>query len=406
MSAHKKIMTLLGLVMLLLGGCSGETVSFSQSPAAASEPETAIETAVPERGSIQDSSLTTQQQSLILDFFNTSYQSLAALQLQPLDDYFSNAEAAQSASLLLNYEIEVRKSQILDYHLDDYDFELEVVRVEEDEDGVTHIMLNENSVENFTALPGVDSCRYERFHWFVLSTDEQGQLLIEHYVHFSPIAMMLLQEGVDLEQTDQLSQILDELLQQLQASVSQLQTETEAVELPTVDHSYDSEQALAYARQYVNERNEAWQDYGRSGGNCQNYASQCLLAGGIPMDLEGSAVWKWYSDALYKDNTSRGRSSSWTGVDEFMQYAAANEGFGLAALSDAPWLSGQPGDLIHLGVLGEWRHTAMICERIVNEAGETVDYLVVSNTQNLQDYPVSLYGYTQFQLTRIAGWND
>ena len=87
-------MTLLGLVMLLLGGCSGETVSFSQSPAAASEPETAIETAVPERGSIQDSSLTTQQQSLILDFFNTSYQSLAALQLQPLDDYFSNAEAA------------------------------------------------------------------------------------------------------------------------------------------------------------------------------------------------------------------------------------------------------------------------------------------------------------------------
>ena len=48
----------------------------------------------------------------------------------------------------------------------------------------------------------------------------------------------------------------------------------------------------------------------------------------------------------------------------------------------------------------------MICERIVNEAGETVDYLVVSNTQNLQDYPVSLYGYTQFQLTRIAGWND
>ena len=39
-------------------------------------------------------------------------------------------------------------------------------------------------------------------------------------------------------------------------------------------------------------------------------------------------------------------------------------------------------------------------------SGETVDYLVVSNTQNLQDYPVSLYGYTQFQLTRIAGWND
>ena len=146
--------------------------------------------------------------------------------------------------------------------------------------------------------------------------------------------------------------------------------------------------------------------YKRQGGNCQNYASQCLLAGGIPMGLEGSAVWKWYSDALYNDNTSRGRSSSWTGVDEFMQYAAANEGFGLAALSDAPWLSGQPGDLIHLGVLGEWRHTAMICERIVNEAGETGDYLVVSNTQNLQDYPVSLYGYTQFQLTRIAGWND
>ena len=50
-------------------------------------------------------------------------------------------------------------------------------------------------------------------------------------------------------------------------------------------------------------------------------------------------------------------------------------------------------------VMLKWPKAAMLVPELTVTASKF-------NTQNLQDYPVSLYGYTQFQLTRIAGWND
>ena len=56
-------------------------------------------------------------------------------------------------------------------------------------------------------------------------------------------------------------------------------------------YAYDRQAAAAYADRYVDERNDAWPDYAGSGGNCQNFASQVLLAGGIPMDIYGCLLY-------------------------------------------------------------------------------------------------------------------
>ena len=124
------------------------------------------------------------------------------------------------------------------------------------------------------------------------------------------------------------------------------------------------------------------------------------------MDLSGEQVWKWYSDVVSNDRSASGRSSSWTGVDSFVAYAEQNSGYGLSAVTDAPYYSGQPGDLIQMGTEDNWRHTVMIGSLVENEEGETIDYLVYSNTGDLKNYPASLYGYPEYMLTRIAGWND
>ena len=93
-------------------------------------------------------------------------------------------------------------------------------------------------------------------------------------------------------------------------------------------------------------------------------------------------------------------------MEEFLSYAGENAGgYGLAAVPDAPYYSGEPGDVIHLGRDGEWRHTVLIVDT-VEEDGETVDYLIDSNTADLRNFPVSAYAYTDQLLIRICGWNE
>ena len=100
------------------------------------------------------------------------------------------------------------------------------------------------------------------------------------------------------------------------------------------------------------------------------------------------------------------RSGSWASVSQFLQYASSNTGFGLAALVNAPYYTGRPGDLIQMGTEGSWRHVVIIRDLVTDGAGNTVDYLIHSNTNDMKNYPASLYGYPVFSLTRIAGWNS
>ena len=43
--------------------------------------------------------------------------------------------------------------------------------------------------------------------------------------------------------------------------------------------SYDREAAVAYARRFALSRNPAYYDFSDLGGDCTNFASQCIYAG-------------------------------------------------------------------------------------------------------------------------------
>lgn len=45
--------------------------------------------------------------------------------------------------------------------------------------------------------------------------------------------------------------------------------------------SYDPNKAIAYARQWAKSRNPNYHDYSGEGGDCANFVSQCLIAGGF-----------------------------------------------------------------------------------------------------------------------------
>ena len=76
---------------------------------------------------------------------------------------------------------------------------------------------------------------------------------------------------------------------------------------PVYAQGYDPAAAVAYAQQWAPGRNTAvFGDYSRVGGDCCNFASQCLAAGGLTMDdtwysTEGKGSLAWISSTrLYR----------------------------------------------------------------------------------------------------------
>ena len=351
--------------------------------------------------------LSEEQEQLILDYMNLYFASLEDFEPQEeIAALFSDEEQAALADSAIDFQIGLRQMQDADYTLASWSYSLTLNEITQEEDGSLHILARENNTQNFNQNPEIASERYGGYHLFELEQME-GSWKIRSHMMFDAVYMMLWSEGGGEEAALRYAEAVPEYLRLAQEQLQEREAdrEREPGELQA-QYAYDRQAAAAYADRYVDERNDAWPDYAGSGGNCQNFASQVLLAGGIPMDIYGDAVWKWYSDEVSNSPGAQGRSSSWTGVNQFVEYAAANTGYGLVAETEAPYFSGEPGDLLHMGIDGDWGHTVVIASAVTNGQGEVVDYLVDSNTGNLRNYPASLYGYPEIILTRIGGWNE
>ena len=174
----------------------------------------------------------------------------------------------------------------------------------------------------------------------------------------------------------------------------------------TCDNEYDRTKALNYAKKYVTESNSEWSNYSEYGGNCQNFASQVIYNGGIPMDLQGNAIWKYYGDTLSETKSKFGRSTSWTGVTYFYDYAKANKGYGLCAEVDINPFYAEAGDIGQVGYNNIYKHTVVITGNIKDKNGKIADLLINSNSINLENYPFSGYVYPNKRIIKILGWNE
>ena len=345
--------------------------------------------------------LSKEQEAAILAYMTAAYEALARLEEPDFSTLFTNQAQAQASQSGIILQIGLRTLiDEVDYSLTGYSYTLNCGQTVWREDGTVEMNALETCVQNFAQFPGVDSERGRNFHHFVLEETAEGWLIQEHMQYDILYGQLMESEynwRGDFSQAyvDAMPAYLESLRAAHAARESQRGA---ALELPQADEPYNREAALAYADQYAMDRNPEWADFSSSGGNCQNYVSQCLLAGGIPVDPYGDAVWT-YGSGEYQ------RSTSWAGVISFLRYARNNTGFGLVSLPDAPYYSGQPGDLIQMGTEESWHHVVIIRDVVTDEAGNPIDYLINSNTNDMSSYPASLYGYPVFSLTRVIGWN-
>ncbi len=414
----KQLILLACFACLALGGCTspeelpagpaGSVSAPSASQAALSgqpEPTAAPEAPTPlGSGTIQYDAgaapLTSGQEAAIHAYMTAAYEALARLQEPDFSALFSDQTQARASESGIALQIGLRTLiDGVDYSLTGYSYTLNCRETIQREDGTVEMNALETSVQNFAQFPGVDSERGRNFHSFVLEETADGWRIRSH-MQYDTLYGQLMDGGDwrgDFAQA--YTDAMPEFLAQLRAAYAQREAERgQGSTLPAADEPYDRTAALAYAGQYAMSRNANWADFSYSGGNCQNYVSQCLLAGGIPVDPYGDAVWT-YGDG------SRERSGSWASVTQFLQYASGNTGFGLVSQVGAPYYTGEPGDLIQMGTEEGWHHVVIIGDLVTDEAGNTVDYLIHSNTNDMKNYPASLYGYPVFALTRIAGWN-
>lgn len=424
------------IILLLLSGCMGGTSqtagsaiqdapteslpSVSEPPPAVTQPIESTVSPEPVPMSISykgngtvtyaDSGagrLTTDQEALLCDYMNTYYTSLALLKARDTSRLFAEDALSQAENdrLVLEALIAIRAMQNTDLSLSGYLFRLTVqsIQKEENTDDI-RIRAQEYSVQNFTAYPGVDSESFNVGHNFLLTPVDDGWRIREHRQSGS-INRVLLGGWRQTESADVKTNV-KRVLADARLAVERRGSGGAITEVQ-FDNAYDRESAAAYARKWADGNNDVWPVYDRLGGNCQNFTSQAIHAGGIPMDYTAPAQWKWYGDTPNASFTPTGRSPAWSGVSEFLSYVKNNSGYGMVAVADTPYYTGEIGDIIHLSEDGEdWPHTVMITGVMTDDRGDIVDYLVASNTADLRDFPVSAYYYTHQMLIKIYGWNN
>ena len=75
---------------------------------------------------------------------------------------------------------------------------------------------------------------------------------------------------------------------------------------------YNRAAAVAYAHKWAFSRNPAFYDFSDIGGNCTNFASQCLYAGSGVINF--TPVFGWYYINV------NDRAPAWTGVNELYRF--------------------------------------------------------------------------------------
>jgi len=108
--------------------------------------------------------------------------------------------------------------------------------------------------------------------------------------------------------------------------------------------------AVEYARKWAFARNPKYMDFSNLGGDCTNFVSQCLVAGGLSMDYRVPMGW------FYKSPNSR--AAAFTGVQFLYNYLVNNKRAVEVEISQA-----EIGDVIQLSFDGEkFGHSLIVVE--------------------------------------------
>jgi hypothetical protein len=158
---------------------------------------------------------------------------------------------------------------------------------------------------------------------------------------------------------------------------------------------YNRESARNYALKWALSRNSQFYDYSGLGGDCTNFASQVLYAGGSNMNYE--SVFGWY----YTNPNQK--SPSWTGVNFLFNFLVSNRSRGPFAEQVDP-KDIQIGDLIQLSFQDSqnFNHSLIVTE-VKPTPGPNHIYVSTHSDNQLNVLLAGSYTWVQIRFIHIIG---
>lgn len=157
---------------------------------------------------------------------------------------------------------------------------------------------------------------------------------------------------------------------------------------------YDRNKAVAYAHRWAYGRNPLYADFSKMGGDCTNFISQCIRAGGASMNYTENTG--WYYTSL------RNRSPSWTGVQPLYRFLTTNRGKGPYARNAAA-AEMQPADIVQLSFNGgaSFGHSLFIVR--TGDPPDPGNILVATHTYDSDNRPLDSWQDVVYRFIHIIG---
>ena len=156
---------------------------------------------------------------------------------------------------------------------------------------------------------------------------------------------------------------------------------------------YDRDAAVSYAHEWAYRRTPAYYDFSAIGGDCTNFASQCIYAGAGVMNETPTLGWYYHS--------TNDRTPSWTGVQYLYDFLTRNLGPGPFA-TEVSLRRVLPGDVVQLAFTNELRyqHTPVVVQ--VNSPSLS-GILVAAHSNDVDYRPLSTYSIRMLRCLHIEG---
>lgn len=328
---------------------------------------------------------------LITDYMDDYFLSMYTLELQDTTKYFSNDVEGKVSDYAIKLMVDSRKMYDFDFTMSDAYYVLDIVKCVNDNGKYTISFLEDDSF-NFKFLNGITSetCGIEN-EMVVEKVGEEYKIasydkVQGYYIMFEEDKDLYHMEDLYKYYMERLTKTFeDENYQKTRAASTPYQTDK------TIDVEYDRKAASMYADTYFKTRNDSYYDFTDEGGNCQNFASQAMVAGDMIEDEIGECEWYYNELSDYVP--------SWVHVSSFASYAKDNEGTGLVcdSYSDNIYYA-EPGDIIQVGI-SSVSHTTIVSKIVDGHI------LLNSNSIDMKNFPLEAYTYPVRKLIKILGSN-
>lgn len=158
---------------------------------------------------------------------------------------------------------------------------------------------------------------------------------------------------------------------------------------------YDRLKAVIYAHQWAYSRNPAFYDYEALGGDCTNYASQCIYAGTGVMNYTPAFGWYYIN--------SNDKSPSWAGVEYLRNFLVREQrSAGPVAQETQDLFRAMLGDVIQLRFDGDvFQHSPVVVRPSAD--GDPSGILVAAHSVDVDWRPLSTYDYQAYRVLHVLG---